>query len=110
MKFACKINNNNACVMFYIMLNLSIETNREKTMRDTIAKNLQNILKEKYGETTSIYSAPWDENRIAWEESILADLYYSDMNAYHDILEQACKDTGYFIENINPIEAHIWEI
>jgi len=42
MKFACKINNNNACVMSYIMLNLSIETNREKTMD---AKTFQETLR-----------------------------------------------------------------
>lgn len=76
-------------------------------MRDKIAKNLQRILKERLGETDTIYAAPWDSRRIAWEDSYLAEMYYTDIDGFQDILDEACKGTGYFIENINTVEAHI---
>jgi len=76
-------------------------------MRDTIAKNLQKILSDKFGETDTVFSAPWDDRRIAWEESYLADLYYNQIDTFQNILDEACEGTGYFIENINTVEAHV---
>lgn len=54
-----------------------------------------------------IFLAPWDLNRIAFEDSDLSSMYHIDIDRFHEILEMAEKDTGYFLELINSCEAHL---
>lgn len=59
-------------------------------------------------EVGSIFLAPWDNKRISWEENFLLSCYYDqEPDKFYDILDQACKDTGYFIELINGCEGHL---
>lgn len=79
--------------------------------RDRVARNLERIVKERYDETIKIYCAPWDCRRIAWEETILGDLYHSPSGYGQlvELLQDACEGEDCYIEFENSVEGRIWK-
>ena len=76
--------------------------NMDQKTRNLIADRMRKSTK---GE---IFLASWDDKRIAWEENhMMTWCYWEDINKFYEIIDAATEGTGYFIELINSVEAHI---
>ena len=86
-------------------LNKIIDAERiDQIARDKIANRINKAIEGK------VYLAPWDNKRIAWEDTSLAFTRYNNLTVFHEILDKACEGTGYFIDCINNVEGHICKI
>lgn len=77
----------------------------EEELLEVRAKVIANIKARVLG---SVGGCKSDPKRIFWENSNLPDIADEDYDKFMNILDEACKGTGYAIEPYSSCEGHLY--